>query len=292
MDASPIPLTPETSRAEARTEIARRFRAAGFGEPEREATLALTRALNLRPVALVAAPEAVLGAAAEWLEAVVGRRLAGEPLSRILGRREFWTLTLSVTPDVLDPRADTETLVEAALAALGERRGQALSLVDFGVGSGAILAALLTELPNAQGLGVDRSPAAAEVARDNLTRLGLGPRSRTCVADWGAGLKGPFDVIVSNPPYIVSAEIAALEAEVREHDPRLALDGGADGLDAYRALAPQIARLLAPGGVFALEFGAGQGPDVGALLLAAGLRIDGFRRDLGGHERVVFGCGA
>ena len=290
MTDAPPTLPPETSRAEARAHIARRFRAAGLDEPEREATLAITHACHIRPVALIAAPEAALGAAAGALEALVRRRLAGEPLSRIVGRRDFWTLSLSVTPDVLDPRADTETLIEAALAGLRERKSETLSLVDFGVGSGAILAALLTELPNARGLGVDRSDAAAAVARANLARLGLAGRSEVRVADWGAGLEGPFDLIVSNPPYIASDEIAALALEVREHDPRLALDGGPDGLDAYRALAPQIARLLAPRGLFALEFGAGQGPEVAALLSAAGLRVDGFRRDLGGHARVVFGA--
>jgi len=282
-------LSSDATRAEARAEIARRFRAAGLEEPEREATLALTRACGIRPVALIAAPEARLGDAAPRLEAWAQRRLAGEPLSRILGRRDFWTLTLSVTPDVLDPRADTEALVEAVLTALGERREGARSIVDFGVGSGAVLAALLSELPEARGIGLDRSAAAAAVAARNLAACGLAPRAQIVVADWGAALAGAWDVIVSNPPYIPGADIEALAREVREHDPRLALDGGADGLDAYRALAPQISRLLAPQGLFALEFGAGQGPDVGALLVAAGLRVEGFRRDLGGHERVIFG---
>ena len=235
------------------------------------------------------APDAPLGASAERVEAFARRREAGEPLSRIEGRRAFWRYEFAITPDVLDPRADTETLVSAALEAFADRRGEALRVLDFGVGSGAILAALLGEWPNASGLGVDASAAAAAVARGNLDAMGLGERAQVRVGRWGEGIAGGFDVIVSNPPYIPSGDIAGLDREVREHDPLLALDGGPDGLDAYRALGPEFARLLAPAGRFFLEIGAGQGDEVAALLAGAGLAVTQRRRDLGGIERVLGG---
>lgn len=270
-------------------EIAARLAAAGIEDSAREASWLLRRAASLSASALMTAPDAPLGALAERVEAFARRRELGEPLSRIEGRRAFWSHEFAVTPDVLDPRADTETLVSAALEALAARRGQALRVLDFGVGSGAVLAALLSEWPNATGLGVDVSAAAAAVARDNLDALGLGARAQTRVGRWGEGIAGGFDVIVSNPPYIPSGEIAGLDREVREHDPLLALDGGPDGLDAYRALGPEIARLLAPGGRFLLEIGAGQGDDVVALLASVGLTVTDRRRDLGGIERVIGG---
>ena len=270
-------------------EIAARLAAAGIEDSAREASWLLRRAASLSASALMTAPDAPLGALAERVEAFARRRELGEPLSRIEGRRAFWSHEFAVTPDVLDPRADTETLVSAALEALAARRGQALRVLDFGVGSGAVLAALLSEWPNATGLGVDVSAAAAAVARDNLDALGLGARAQTRVGRWGEGIAGGFDVIVSNPPYIPSGEIAGLDREVREHDPLLALDGGPDGLDAYRALGPEIARLLAPAGRFFLEIGAGQGDEVAALLAGAGLAVTQRRRDLGGIERVLGG---
>ena len=194
---------------------------------------------------------------------------------------------------MLDPRADTETLVEAALAAFAARNAELLRVLDFGVGSGAILAALLSELPNARGVGVDKSREAAALAAENLARLGLASRADVLVSDWGAALdETPFDLIVSNPPYIASADIATLAAEVRGHDPRLALDGGEDGLDAYRALAPEIARRLAPGGGrFFVEIGADQARDVQAIFAAAALAGLRVVKDLAGHDRVVCGRG-
>ena len=255
----------------------------------REASLLLRRAAGLTASALMTEPDAPLGACAERVEAFARRREAGEPLSRIEGRRAFWSQEFAITPDVLDPRADTETLVSAALEAFADRRLEALRVLDFGVGSGAILAALLGEWPNASGLGVDASAAAAAVARGNLDAMGLGERAQVRVGRWGEGIAGGFDVIVSNPPYIASGEIAGLDREVREHDPRMALDGGPDGLDAYRALGPEIARLLAPAGRFFLEIGAGQGDEVAALLAGAGLAVTQRRRDLGGIERVLGG---
>ena len=194
---------------------------------------------------------------------------------------------------MLDPRADTETLVEAARTSMRVRRDETLRILDFGTGSGALLCALLGEFPRATGIGVDLSPAAAEIARANVAALGLGARATIRIGDWGQGLDGPFDLIVSNPPYIPAADIAGLDREVREHDPRLALDGGADGLDAYRALAPELTRLLEPKhGRFFLEFGLGQAEAVRAILERGGLFVDATLNDLGGHIRAISGRSA
>ena len=283
-------IAPATPRGVALARLAARLSAAGVADASREAALLLRSAAGLSASDLISAPEAPLGPAAAQVEAFARRREAGEPLARIEGRRAFWRHEFAVTPDVLDPRADTETLVEAALAAMRTRAGEALRVLDFGVGSGAILAALLGEWPSATGLGVDLSRAAAAVAERNLAALGLSGRARVRVGNWGEGLAGAFDVIVANPPYIRDGDIAELAREVREHDPRLALAGGADGLDAYRALAPEIVRLLAPDGRFFLEIGAGQGDAVAAILSAAGLQATERRRDLGGIERVLAGA--
>ena len=278
---------PTTSRAAALAILAKAF--AGVVEaPAREAALVL-RAAGLKPTDLIVEPDAPLGAAAADAQRYAARRLSGEPLSRIVGRREFWGLTFALSPEALDPRPETETIVEAALAAFAARRGEALRIVDFGVGSGALLAALLSEFPAARGVGVDLSPGAAAQARANLGSLGLVAQVEIRVADWAEGLEGAFDLIVANPPYIPSGDIAGLAREVRDHDPRLALDGGADGLDAYRALAPEIARLLAPAGRFFVEVGAGQADAVKALATAAGLIDLATHRDLARIERVVSG---
>jgi len=258
-------------------------------EPAREARLLLAAAGALRASDLVGAPEAPLGAAARRVSAFAARRAAGEPLSRILGRREFWSLSLAISPDALDPRPETETIVEAALATFAARRGEPIALLDLGVGSGALLCALLSEFPAARGIGVDVSEGAANVARANVEALGLTNRAEIRLGDWGAGLDGPFDLIVANPPYVRSGEIATLAREVRDHDPRLALDGGKDGLDAYRALLPQIARLLAPEGRFFLEVGAGQAEAVMTIAAAAGLAELATFDDLAGVARVVGG---
>jgi len=277
---------PSTSRAAALAALTKALDS--VDDPQREAALVL-RAAGVAAKDLIGDPDAQLGAAAVRAEAYAARRAAGEPLSRIVGRREFWGLSFALSPDALDPRPETETIVEAALAALAARRNELLHIVDFGVGSGALLAALLSEFPAARGLGVDLNPGAAAQARANLAALGLGGRAELRVGDWGEGLNDAFDLIVANPPYVASGDIAALAREVREHDPRLALDGGADGLDAYRALMPHIARLLAPRGRFFVEIGAGQAGAVQALAAAAGLGDLATRRDLAGIERVVSG---
>jgi len=289
LEAAGLDLQPATTRAAARAELALRFSALGFDDPQREATLLLTSVCPFRMSELVAAPDAPLGEAAAPLAAAAARRIAGEPLSRILGRREFWSLEFAISPDVLDPRPDTETIVEAALAVFASRRAEPLRVLDLGVGSGALLCALLSELSAARGLGVDLSEGAAAAARANVEALGFSDRAEVRVGDWAAGLAGPFDLVVANPPYVRSGDIAFLERETRVHDPRLALDGGADGLDAYRALAPEIARLLAPTGRFFLEVGAGQAQAVTRLAAAAGLVDLATHRDLAGIERVVSG---
>jgi release factor glutamine methyltransferase len=227
-------------------------------------------------------------AQAQALDDMVARRVRREPVSHILGRKGFWKILLKVTPDVLTPRPETETILDVVLPAMDE--ASPLRLLDLGVGSGAIALAILAERPAAKALGVDASEAALAVARENAANLGLAGRLALLRGDWTVGLaEASFDVVVANPPYVRSADIAGLEPEVRDHEPRLALDGGADGLDAYRSLAPQILHVLTPGGLFALEVGLGQAAEVRALMQAAGAEGVGVRDDLSGRPRVVFG---
>ena len=283
-------LTRETSRHAAHVVLTARFAEAGIEEPEREAALLIAAAAELRSIDLIVDPDAPLGDCAQKAEAFSLRRLCREPLSRILGRREFWGLSFSVNRYVLDPRADTETVIEAALDELQGRTTAPLRIIDFGVGSGALLAALLSEFPNATGIGVDFSELAAHTARVNLTRLGFADRAAISVGNWGAEQQGPFDLIVSNPPYIPTGELPALSPEVKMHDPNIAIDGGPDGLDAYRALGLDIARLIAPAtGRFVLEHGLGQGRKLQAILQAAGLQILRTRKDLASIDRVILG---
>jgi release factor glutamine methyltransferase len=219
------------------------------------------------------------------LAAMLARRLGREPLDRILGRRGFWTLDLALSAGTLSPRADTEAVVGTALALAPRRPG--LRLLDLGTGSGAILLALLSEWPDAAGLGTDVSGDALATAARNAASAGLAARARFVRADWTDGLSGPFEVIVSNPPYIPTADIAGLDPEVRLHDPPAALDGGADGLAPYRIILPALPALLAPDGIAVLECGIGQAEDVRAIGEAAGLRHLGTRADLGGIPRAI-----
>jgi release factor glutamine methyltransferase len=273
--------------AQALHRAAERLMAVGIDTSRLDARLLLGEVLGLAPQQVFTRPQLELSSQeAERFDALVTRRLGREPISHLLGRRGFWTLEFKVTADTLDPRPDTETLIEAVLEALPER-GRPRRILDLGTGTGCILLTLLTELGFATGLGVDKSPAALEVARANAQSLGLADRAQFQLGDWGQGLEGGFDVIASNPPYIPDGEINGLEPEVAAFEPRLALAGGADGLDCYRLLAPQMARLLAPGGLVALEVGIGQAGDVAALLSEVGLTIRGVERDLGGVERCV-----
>lgn len=229
-------------------------------------------------------------AAAVRLGDALARRLAGEPFWRILGTREFWGLSFTLSAGTLEPRPDSESLIEAALSHLTTRRHEPLRVLDLGTGTGCLLIATLREFPRATGLGIDLSPDAVATATGNAVRNGVAERASFRQGEWTDGVEERFDLILSNPPYIASDEIAELDQNVREHDPRLALDGGKDGLTAYRALGAALPDRLSPGGRAILEIGAGQETDVVALMEQAGLRRLDARRDLGGHIRaLVFG---
>jgi release factor glutamine methyltransferase len=263
-----------------------RLKAGRIDSPAIDARLLLEAATGAGRVDILTDPyRAVTPEQAQALDAMVERRLRREPVSRILGRKGFWKILLTVTPDVLSPRPDTETLLDVVLKAKAER--EAFTACDLGTGSGAILLALLAERPAAKGVGTDVSSEALAVARENAANLDLNGRATFIRTDWAAGFAdASFDVVLSNPPYIPSGDIPGLDPEVRDHDPHLALDGGADGLDAYRALAPEIARILKPGGLYAVEIGWDQGEAVRGLFEAAGLEAR-VVRDLGDRDRVV-----
>ncbi|MFO1151593.1 MAG: peptide chain release factor N(5)-glutamine methyltransferase [Alsobacter sp.] len=293
-DGSSFTLDGRTTRLAALKGLGEMFRGAGIETAQRDARLLLLDAAKLQHQDLIRAPREALGdIAADALAGTVARRLTREPVARILGEWEFWSLPFTLTPAALVPRPDSETVVSAALLALRERRhaSQGLKLLDLGVGSGALLVALLTELPDAVGLGVDLSPEAVETARFNAVRNGVGERARFVVSDWSEAVDlaadGPFDLVISNPPYIADPVLEGLEPEVRLHDPRLALSGGLDGLDAYRAIAAELPALLAPGGAAALEIGSDQAESVPALFRAAGFSVEGPFADFGARPRAI-----
>jgi release factor glutamine methyltransferase len=275
--------------AQARRALAQQFRAADLETAELDARVLVGHALGLDHAGLISAAAQMLSAAdAAQIETLARRRLAGEPVARITGMREFWGLPFIVTPDVLVPRPETETVVETALALTGPDRTAAPRILDIATGSGAILLALLSELPNARGIGTDIDRQALLVARRNADQLGLAERAVFVVSNYGSAVDGPFDLVVSNPPYIATWQIATLQREVRDHDPHLALDGGPDGLSAYQAIVADAIRLLAPGGHLVLEIGQGQESDVSRLLGEAELvPVSEPRRDLAGIARVV-----
>jgi release factor glutamine methyltransferase len=261
--------------------------AARFDEPRRQARRLIAAALGLSPGEVLAHPERRLAIAEhQRIAATLDRMLTREPLTRILGRREFWGLGFFLSADTLDPRPETETVVEAVLARRPDRR-PAYRILDLGTGTGCLLLALLAEFPKAGGLGIDIAPGAVVTARHNAEALGLGDRARFVVGDWCRALAGRFDLVVANPPYIASATIPGLPREVREHDPHRALDGGADGLAAYRLIAADLARLLTPGGLFATEIGSDQAGAVTELLAGAGLAVEAVVPDLAGLPRCV-----
>ncbi len=265
---------------------ARRLAASGIDDARREARLLLAEATGLDSAAIIAHPErALTGDQAVRLEALLRRREAREPLSRILGWREFWSLRFALGPETLDPRPDSETLVEAALAAVD--RNRPLSVLDLGTGSGCLLLAFLSEASRAKGLGIDLSRAALAVAEGNARALGLAGRARFRQGDWGLGLDERFDLILCNPPYIPAGMVARLAPEVAIFDPPLALAGGPDGLGAYRRLSDELPRLLAPGGLAIVEVGAGQAEAARAILAARGLQPRGSRADLAGITRCL-----
>ncbi len=266
-----------------------RLEAAGITGPVIDARLLVEAAADATRADIVTDPYRALSPEQEArLEDYVSRRARREPVSHILGRKGFWKIMLSVTKDVLTPRPDTEVIVDEVLKAFPE--GMAFQMLDLGVGSGAILLSVLAERPAAKGLGIDISEDALAVARDNAANLGLARQVALLRGDWTAGLgDASFDLVVSNPPYIATKVIETLDPEVRDHEPRLALDGGPDGLDAYRLLAPETLRVLKPGGVFAVEIGYDQKDAVEALFRDAGAAEVRTVLDLGNRDRVVTG---
>ena len=266
--------------------------AAGIDNVRFEARLLLSRAAGLTIEQLISrGPDPAPAPVAAALRELTARRVRREPMAYILGEREFWGLPFQVSPAVLIPRPDSETVIETVLALLPDR-GRKLRILDLGLGSGCLLLTLLREYPASTGVGIDASEAALTVARANAEALGVAPRAHLLAADWRqdgwmAALEGPFDLLVSNPPYVESAAVEGLMPEVSAHEPRLALDGGADGLAAYRIIAAAAPRLVATGGWAVVEGGEGQAADIAALFAAAGFSPRPPRRDLGGVERVV-----
>jgi release factor glutamine methyltransferase len=274
----------------ARRALAAQLRSAQLDEAELDARILLGAALGLDLTGLIAqAPRLLTEAEASRLAQHARRRIAGEPVARILGVREFWGLPFRLSEATLVPRPDTETIVERALEMFREQQlSHPPVIADIGTGSGAILLALLHEIPEAFGVGTDLSLTALDTAKANAAALGLDGRAAFVACSYAAALSGPFDLIVSNPPYIPSGEIPKLSIEVREHDPHLALDGGNDGYDAYRALIPQAAERLVPGGALIVEAGQGQAADIETLMTAAALSVDRPpRADLAGIPRAV-----
>ena len=277
---------PDRRLADVQRAVAARLAAAGVDTANLDARVLLQRLLDLDPGTMIANPDRpVSDAEHDRLATAVARRVAREPLAYIVGDREFWSLDFAVAPGVLIPRPDSETVVEAALAALAP--STPARVLDLGTGTGCLLLAVLSERPVATGVGVDVDERAARLARANADRLGLARRAHFIVADWATAVAGPFDLVLCNPPYVPAADIAGLMPEVARHEPRLALDGGARGLDAYAVLLPQLRRILAPAGAAVLEIGAAQATDVAALAQRQGLLAAPPRRDLAGHDRCL-----
>lgn len=278
-------------------EGAAKLSAAGAAAPQLDARLLMQAVLGASAEQIVCAREKTLTASQQaQYAALIGRRVLREPVSRILGRRDFWSLALEISPAVLDPRPDSESLIEAALG-LGIGRNESLRILDIGTGSGCLLLALLSEFPRARGIGMDISAGALDTARRNAARLGFDDRANFMHcdirrADWASQADGPYDLAIANPPYIPSTELAYLMPEVANFDPHQALDGGLDGLDFYRLITSSLARLLRPSGWLVLEAGYGQAEAIQEMLCSAGLRIFPARCDLHGVARAVTGQAA
>ncbi len=264
-----------------------RLAAAGIAAPRREARLIVALALGVEPGTVVGWPERpVEPERAAAAAALTERRARGEPFSRLRGKREFWSLEFALSPDTLDPRPDSETLIAAALGDIPDRAAP-LRIVDFGTGTGCLLLALLSELPHATGIGIDIVPGAVATARENAAALGLAARAEFRIGGWDTRIEAGADVILANPPYIPRSEVARLSQEVLAFDPVTALDGGPDGLSAFRALGAAIRGLLAPAGKAYIEIGAGQGWQVARILGKSGLTARATFRDLADIERCV-----
>ncbi len=261
--------------------IARRLDAAGIADPRREARILLAAALGTDAAGLLATTEVDEAKFAPLL----ARRETREPMAYILGRREFWGLTFAVSPATLIPRPDSETLIEAAIASFPARNAVS-RILDLGTGTGCLLLAALTEFPDSVGVGVDLSPDAATLAAGNASALGLGGRAAFLAGDWATAIRGQFDLILSNPPYIRAADLDGLMPEVQGFEPARALDGGADGLTAYRAILPSLSGLLDAQGVAVLELGGGQGHNLADLAATHGFHVR-IERDLAGHDRAA-----
>jgi release factor glutamine methyltransferase len=272
--------------AAATASAAAALKRAGCGQPRRRGRWLVAGALGVGPTELLMLSDQVLDrCAVERIRRAVQRVIAGEPLSRVLGKREFWSLDFELTPETFDPRPETETVVEAVLARVD--RMAPMSILDLGTGSGCLALALLSAMRMAEAIAVDHSAGAITTARRNARSLGLADRCRFFVGDWGSALARRFDVIVANPPYIATPALCDLPLEVRRYDPRLALDGGEDGLGAYRVVALQLTRLAVPGGLVVAEIGFGQTNQVKAILGNCGMCVEAVERDLAGIERCV-----
>ena len=264
-----------------------RLEAVGIDDARRDAEVLLCRALDCDRAHLLGYPERYIEhARIEAFEQLIARRLTREPVSQIVGEREFWSLNFAVTMATLTPRPDSETVVEAVLDMVPDRT-QAWRVLDLGTGTGCLLLSLLAELPAATGVGVDISSDAVGTAETNARRHGLDRRASFVTGDWAAAIEPGFDIVVSNPPYVQTGALAALDPEVAEWEPHVALDGGEDGLDAYRRILPDLPRLLPEGGVAVLEHGYDQAERVEMLACAMGLTVVKRYRDLAGNDRCL-----
>ena len=282
-------LSVPSTLGEAAQAVSRHLQGAGIDGSNLDARLLVSFGADMAPETILIYPETELGAdERDRIETLVARRIAREPMSHILGEREFWSMNFEVTPDTLTPRPDTECLVETALGVIrGSAPSEHVSILDLGTGSGCILLALLSELPNANGVGVDLNAGALAVAQRNAKRHGLEQRVDFVSGSWFSGVRSGFDLIVSNPPYIESGEIGLLEPEVAEYEPLLALDGGPDGLGAYREICANAATVLNVGGTVVLEIGMSQSQAVTEILEAAGFLSIRTCSDLAGRDRIV-----
>ena len=268
--------------------VRRRLLDADVETADEDARLLLRAATGLTSLELATQQQSALTPEQSLLlEQYVTRREAHEPVSRILGSRGFWTVDLLVTPNVLDPRPDTETLIETALSLVENKPNAPLKILELGAGSGAIACALLSELPKAEAIILDLSPHACKASQANLARCGLSNRAFVLQAWWYEAIQAQFDLIISNPPYVASAALNTLPPSVRLYDPLLALDGGEDGLDCYRAIIRDLPRVLKSRGLVIFELGCGQAADVRLMLEAMSLEVEKIARDLGGHERAL-----